>query len=158
MKNEEKHSEICKYYLLGHTIKETAAYFGIKTYQIVSKILKENGIEVRSVGSYHKSKGINHEYFDVIDNEEKAYFIGFIAADGYITPNGGKLAFGLNVKDVEILEKFCQLTKCQNKISVSKVWDKRTKKYYDRCSLQVCCKELVLSLKKYGLDNNKTKV
>jgi hypothetical protein len=99
---------------------------------------------------------INEKYFETIDCQEKAYFIGFIAADGYIHKNNRKLVFNLNIKDKEILEKFCKLTNCTNKISEIKTFDKRTKKYYYSTVLQICSTKFVKSLKQYGLDNNKT--
>lgn len=101
--------------------------------------------------------GINTNYFKEIDCEEKAYFIGFIAADGYIDKNKSKLIFGQQLKDKEILEKLCELTGCTNKIAERHIWDKRTKKYYYQASLQICSKKFVSSLSKYRLDNNKTK-
>jgi hypothetical protein len=147
--------EICDYYLSGKTLKETVE-FGKTTIYYVRKILKQNNIELRSKNCL-VNKNFNYNYFNVIDNEEKAYFIGFIAADGCIHKSGNKLSFSLNIKDIEILEKFCELTNCGNKISKNRTWDKRTKKYYYSCSLQVTCKKLIENISKYGLTVSKTK-
>jgi hypothetical protein len=100
---------------------------------------------------------IDEKYFEKIDCEEKAYFIGFIAADGYISKDGYKLTFGLQYGDVDILNKFCELTNCTNVVRYREVCDKRTKKTYKQANLQVCSKNFVKSLSKYGLTNNKTK-
>jgi hypothetical protein len=147
--------KICDYYLSGKTLKETAK-FGNTTIYYVRQILKRNSVELRSKNAL-VNKNFNYNYFDIIDNEEKAYFIGFIAADGCIHKSGNKLSFNLNIKDIEILEKFCELTNCGNKISKNKRWDKRTKKYYYSCSLQVTCKKLIEKISKYGLTVSKTK-
>lgn len=45
---------------------------------------------------------LNEHFFDVIDTEGKAYWLGFIAADGNIS--GGNLQFGLADKDGDHLE------------------------------------------------------
>jgi len=154
--------EICDYYLSGKTLKECSNSFNTYPSKI-RKILVKNGYKIRPSGTgknrvyKHKTNGINPNYFNIIDCQEKAYFIGFIAADGYIHKNGYKLVIGLNIKDKEILEKFCKLTGCTNKISESKVFDKRTNKYYYHAVLQICSKDFVKTLEKYGLDNNKTK-
>lgn len=44
------------------------------------------------------------DYFKIIDSPKKAYWLGFICADGCIYKNGGKLT--LMVKDKEICDKF----------------------------------------------------
>ena len=100
---------------------------------------------------------IDENYFNVIDSEEKAYFIGFIAADGYISPDFYKLVFCLHYRDIDILNKLCKLTKCMNVVKYRKVFDKRTKKIYQQANLQITSKKFVKSLSKYGLNNNKTK-
>ena len=51
---------------------------------------------------------LNKEYFKNIDTEEKAYWLGFIYADGYIikSEKNYELGIELNYKDVEHLNKF----------------------------------------------------
>lgn len=53
----------------------------------------------------HKYK-YNWDFFNV-DSEELYYFLGFIAADGYISNN--EIEIGLNEKDLHILEEFRNL-------------------------------------------------
>lgn len=45
---------------------------------------------------------INENYFEKIDSENKAYWIGFISADGNVYKN--KLSIELNNKDDELLK------------------------------------------------------
>lgn len=54
---------------------------------------------------------LNENYFEKIDTEEKAYWLGFICADGCISSCSKKtkslrLKFNLHRKDKEVLEKF----------------------------------------------------
>lgn len=85
----------------------TNRVYGI--YQI-SNFIKAHG---QSRNDHEKSLkySFNIHYFDVIDSEEKAYWLGFIYADGYIVnaiPGKTHDAFGiaLSSKDKIHLEKF----------------------------------------------------
>lgn len=49
---------------------------------------------------------INENYFNVIDTEDKAYWLGFIYADGYLTKKGHTFGIELKSTDVEHLHKF----------------------------------------------------
>lgn len=47
---------------------------------------------------------INEDFFNIIDSEQKAYFLGFLYADGYISKNGMNCVLTLTGKDREILD------------------------------------------------------
>lgn len=51
-------------------------------------------------------KDYNRHIFDVIDTPEKAYWLGFIIADGYLNVNRRMLRIKLGDKDKAHLEKF----------------------------------------------------
>ena len=77
----------------------------------LAKHFKELGIEI--VNKQNRSK-FNEHIFDQIDSEEKAYWLGFIFADGYISSSplreGVKSIYqfeiSLGIKDIEHLNKF----------------------------------------------------
>jgi len=55
------------------------------------------------------NKLINHNYFETIDTEDKAYFLGFLAADGciYLKRSRQKyISFGLKTEDGYMVEQF----------------------------------------------------
>lgn len=57
---------------------------------------------------------VNENYFENIDSSDKAYFLGFIMADGYMYKRTEKLyRFGLKIKssDDDIIKKFCTYIK-----------------------------------------------
>lgn len=54
---------------------------------------------------YHKYQ-YNTHYFKNIDTEDKAYWAGFIAADGNVRKDYLKMRLELNIKDLGHLEKF----------------------------------------------------
>lgn len=85
----------------------------------VYKIIKNNGI-ARSNSEKSKKYFCDSSYFDVIDDEHKAYWLGFIAADGYIRSklqhNNLALGICLSQKDKCHIEKFKNDIKATNPI------------------------------------------
>ena len=73
------------------------------TIQTLSKKLKERGVEI--INRQNTTK-FNENVFDVIDSEEKAYWLGFIFADGYISSRDYGFEISLSIIDVEHLIKF----------------------------------------------------
>lgn len=53
---------------------------------------------------YNGVHNVNIHYFDLIDNEHKAYWLGYIFADGCISKKKN-LVFGCHIQDIDILEK-----------------------------------------------------
>ena len=76
--------------------------YGIRR-QTISKHLKDLGYEVIN---YQNRSRLNEHVFDIIDTEEKAYWLGFLYADGNISSEGNRLEVRLSIKDLEHLEKF----------------------------------------------------
>lgn len=85
----------------------------------LSKDLKKRGITIRKDGK----KPIDSHFFDDIDTKEKAYWLGFLYADGYVQANnrGNVLEIGLQEKDIEHLYKFRSAIKSKHSISVKTV-------------------------------------
>lgn len=70
---------------------------------------------------YYYQNTINHEYFDIIDSDIKAYFLGFFIADGTIGISKrciGRMGFCIQNDDSYILEKLLNNINCPNKIYV----------------------------------------
>lgn len=66
---------------------------------------------------------INKDYFNNIDTDEKAYFLGFLYADGYHLPRRNRISIQLAIKDIEILRKisFAIFSKDYVKEHISKI-------------------------------------
>jgi hypothetical protein len=99
-------------YLEGLSIAKIAKKRNVSNH-FVYKTLKNAGI-VRDLSKSHITRTINEEFFSKIDSEEKAYFLGFLYADGSITHNSFKLT--LHPQDQEILIKFKQSVNSSHKI------------------------------------------
>lgn len=103
---------------------------------------------------------LNSSIFKNIDSETKAYWLGFIIADGTIFARltgqtGIKIA--LKGSDIGHLEKFKSFLESSNKIGFYKVGSSRClEKKYECCEFQVSNKEIVADLAKYGITPRKT--
>lgn len=92
----------------------------------IKYILEKNNIEKEKCGR-KKKYSIDENYFEIIDSEDKAYFLGFIYADGcvYERKKGNSiersLSIKLNEKDIEILEAFKFYSKSNHPIAKSTV-------------------------------------
>lgn len=93
---------------------------------------------------------VNEQLFDTIDTEEKAYWLGFIASDGYVTDND-YIGIRLSIVDYAHLEKFCSwfapgLTPSIHKNGTGK----------DVTSVRIRSEYAVRSLTSYGIVPRKT--
>ena len=117
----------------------------------LAKHFKELGIEI--VNKQNRSK-FNEHIFDQIDSEEKAYWLGFIFADGYISSSPLReevksvyqFELSLGLKDQEHLEKFRNFMKYEKSLI--------TDTY--RCRFTLANKHLWTTLNYYGCTPNKS--
>ena len=86
--------------------------YGVKR-QTLSTHLKKLGYEVIN---YQNKVRCDETVFDNIDNEEKAYWLGFLYADGNISSTGNRLEVRLSIKDLDHLEKFRKFLKLSTEI------------------------------------------
>lgn len=98
------------------SIAKTALKYGINK-KTLTKYLKEKGIEiVANKGAY----SIDESVFEIIDSEEKAYWLGFLYADGYVATNSNQIGLGLMISDIKHLEKYKNFMKWHGEIRVYK--------------------------------------
>lgn len=81
----------------------------------------------------------NFNHFEKIDNEEKAYWLGFLYADGYVSKNENKIELGLAEKGFAHIEKFKNFIGNNNKIS----YRTRTKSYRYSFRSTKCKEDLI---------------
>lgn len=109
--SDEEEKDIIEMYKNGLTLKEICDKYGRICNKPISKILKNNGVII-SMRTRNTSRAarINEDYFDLIDTQEKAYFLGFIMADGCLlkVKTSYYLVVDVKVDDKYILEKFSE--------------------------------------------------
>ena len=139
----------------------------IKSYSEIGRILGFSGNQVSSRARYlgfKKKRKINSDYFEKIDTPLKAYFLGFIYADGWIVyrPENYNYEFGMELQssDVYVLEKLNYELGNQNIISNKPPHEGvicgKTIHIGSIDSLRVYSKQLVESLMKNGIETNKS--
>lgn len=90
----------------------------------LSKLFKERNITIRD-NSYYKSCEVNETYFDKIDSEEKAYFLGLLFADGYTNENNSKVQISLKIEDGYLVCALKNAIHCSNQIEYVPSKDRR---------------------------------
>lgn len=145
--------DIIPEYNKGISLKELAKKFNTSI-PTISKKLKNKGIEVVNRQNIAK---FNEHIFDSIDTEEKAYWLGFIFADGYISKSSYTFELSLASKDVSHLQKFNTFMQHnKNNVKVGKVNLKN--KEFERCRWSVCNKHLWNVLNNYGCVPKKSNI
>lgn len=102
---------IIKEYLDGKSIKKLANAFSVHQ-NTIKKVLQDNDLHIRNLEESKQEKNVNYHIFDRIDTEEKAYWLGFIAADGCVSNN--YIIISLQKRDKHHLEKFARFLGCDN--------------------------------------------
>ena len=135
------------YYNQNLSTVEIGKYFGVNK-STISNNMNKMGYKLRHVGE-ERSNCVHYvdvHYFDVIDDEYKAYILGFILADGHISKSGN-LMFTLKNDDIDILYK---INACMD----SNYQIKSTREKYS--SLIISSKYLCGRLFDIGFNNRKT--
>lgn len=88
---------------------------------------------------------VREDYFDQVNNEEKAYWLGMMAADGWVSSRGD---MGLGLKDLEAIEAFKRALGSSAKI-VSK-WDGNPK-HASKHQFQIKSYRLAFALSRFGI-------
>lgn len=154
IEREKRDKEILEL-LTTHSQKDVAKMFNL-TQSGVQRIARINGVKNKKSRLNMSKISLNVDYFNEINNPNKAYWFGFICADGYINSSYNKLT--IMVKDLEILEKFKKDIESEHKISKIVQYDKRTDKTYEEYSLQITNELFVSNLKKNGICHEKSEI
>jgi len=135
----------------------------------IAKILNLNASSViyyvkKQGGSIRKMKDISKKYnfcetmFETIDCEEKAYWLGFILADGYLNVSRHTFELNLSNKDYSHLQKFKKFINSTH--SIKKYYKKYSNSSYTTtdgfCSIRLISNVFCDHLLKLGIDNKKT--
>lgn len=117
-------AQIVKIYLANKSIQAISKAYGCRNKTIRSALLRQ-GVQLRKTtlnfvpkpkrGKFIPKTGIsNHTAFDVLDNEQSLYYLGFLYADGSVSKS--QLRFALSIKDRIQLERLAEFLGGQSKI------------------------------------------
>lgn len=77
--------------------------------KMVTKALKAEGIHIKGPGPYKRKGNVDENWFKEINSPEKAYFLGFLYADGNIYMKKHRVQILLHQQDEHILKLFASL-------------------------------------------------
>lgn len=128
---------------------------GMSIYQIAKEIGENQQAVSNTLKKYVTLRpkvvyDLDENYFSNIDTEDKAYHLGFIAADGAVVNNGNDimvLTISINKKDIEILENMKRCMKSNHNIQTLQ---------RDQVRLAIANKTLLSDLMKLGIHERKS--
>jgi hypothetical protein len=94
----------------------------------------------------HKLSSFNDNVFESIENEDQAYWLGFLYADGYINEKRNQVEISLQLSDKQHLEKFYTFLKCNREVKTDSF----------RCRASASSKKLVNDLVELGCIQKKS--
>jgi len=109
----EDELKIIEMYQQGLSAPKIAKKFNVQN-TLILRYLEKNNINRRSAEECHRKYEIDEHFFDNIDTEEKAYFLGFLYADGFNCKESNYIKIELAQKDKDILQKLVKLIYKEN--------------------------------------------
>lgn len=147
---------VIKDYENGLTTKDIMVKYNISHTGVFSRLKRNNVERIEQVYTKRKYR-FNQHYFEKIDSEDKAYFLGLIYADGYVTKNSNTFGIGLKYTDSYILQKFISFIEYQGFIRIEKAKiDKRGMNYSEFHSISFSSPILRKDLYDKGVKPEKT--
>lgn len=99
---KQEKEELIEKYKKNPCLKTLSIDYAIGIKSIRKFLQRRNILPVKKINKYT----YNENYFDKIETEHKAYWLGFLYADGCNSEDRNTIRFQLQEKDIEILEKF----------------------------------------------------
>ena len=166
-KNYTSYSEISK--IMGRSVKAIT----YKLYELHIHI-KEKSIVEESL--YRRAYSIDDDYFENIDSQKKAYWLGWLITDGYIATsfntkrgitNVNSIGLKLQAKDRNVLEDFKK--DLNTNVSIRAIKRRKAFEYTNKITNKTVCikggeqaefrfssAKMIQDLAKYGIYQNKT--
>lgn len=133
--------------------------YKLKTNKELAKILHKTKVAVdikaNNLGLKNTKYHYNQDFFSIIDTEEKAYWCGFIMADGCVTIqkdiNSCELTINLQKSDYTHLEKFNKSLNGNVPVIFVKQISNFNNQPYETSRIRFYSQQMVHDLQKYGV-------
>jgi hypothetical protein len=144
----EEIGNIISLYRDGQSCNDLAKLYGCSPTGIYHLLLQYD-VPIRSQSERIRRFACNHRFFDTIENEAQAYWLGFLAADGNID-NHNSVSLSLQVRDKDQLERFRTSLECEHIV--------REYSYAAGSFVRLAIRspEMTVALSKYGIIPNKS--
>lgn len=137
------------------------------TYEELGKLMNRSReavqLKISKLGMIKSKYNYNKDYFEKIDSRDKAYWLGFIWADGYIMSNteyrNYELGIELQKSDAVYLRKFNKAISGNIPLGFRKreaFIETGRKIFCEICQIRIYCKKMVEDLIDKGLFQNKS--
>ena len=150
--HKEKSELFTKYETGKFTAVDLAKEYPVSS-TAINALLRRNGYRAKSQSELQRKYEVNETFFDVIDTEEKAYFLGFLYADGYNNTDRNSVNLSLKEDDKEILEILNNLLQPNKPLQYVEIKAKNSANQY---RLVIANKHISQKLVELGCDKAKT--
>lgn len=127
-----------------------------KKYHVSSSKIAQVWSQANLYGKPSRVYHLNENYFENIETDEQAYWVGFLAADGCIYRHKDNrqdiIAITLKIGDIDHLKKFAKAVATDKPISTGK---NANNEFY-HCSIQISSNKMSYDLQKIGILPKKT--
>jgi hypothetical protein len=149
--SEESAIEISKKYGSGqYTIRQLCEEYNVSNRKI-DRVLKIFNVDIIPQKIRVRKHQVNEDYFEVIDDEYKAYILGFLYADGGNFTKGGVVYILIQYGDINILEK---ISNClDSKYPIKKTINASGG---EMCFLRITSRKMSNDLNKIGCTDRKS--
>lgn len=107
--SDEEEAKIAQLYLYGISAKNIAKLYGLNHHISIVDAIKRQGVEQRSKPERNRIHKLNNTVFDSVDNENAAYWLGFLYADGSTNDKSLNISLkGIDFLHLEKLKTFLQ--------------------------------------------------
>lgn len=154
---KELEKEICDLYVNGMSPTLISSKYNCSTTNIRNICERNNVLKLKSLSKKQLDNLIycNENYFEVIDNSDKAWLLGFISGDASLCQR--MLSIELSVRDVNVLEKIKGFLESNHEIRYRTRTHSVNGGISTNCSLTIYRRKICEDLIKLGITPNKSK-
>ena len=154
---KDYYQQITELHAQGLTAKQIALELGFTYHQPVYNYFKKMGWERKGKHYVPRKYNVDENFFNVINNEYKAYVLGFICADGHVDKD--RISICVAIKDVDILYSIKQAMKSNHPIKEYRSknpYSESNRPILDMCLLTINSVKLCSRLHSIGIKSNKS--
>lgn len=141
-------------YLQGDTLDSLGEKYNVDPTEI-SFLFNKYNYQRRSYSHARRKYNLNENYFDNIDTQNKAYFLGLLYADGCNMTNRNVVTISLKESDKHILESLQQELETDQPLHFIDM-KKKNPNFSNQYQLRICNKNISEMLSKHGMVSAKS--
>jgi hypothetical protein len=152
--SEQETSKIIELYQSRTSCKQIGKQFNCSK-QTINALLREQDILLRDFSHCQQKYAINEDIFENINTPEKAYWLGMLTGDGWITDDND-IGLSLEQSDKEYVYKLREFLQSNHPITLKNNGLKNDGTFSMSYELRLTNKKIVSDLRKYGFHKDKT--